>query len=249
MLVTTYAAASDPRTPEKPTELPLDSKILGEARTLVVTLPVGYEEGAAEYPVLYHLDAGTAGDALLAPARDAFPEVITVGIVNTDRGRDMFPVYVGPRRPTSGGAENFLGFLTTEVIPLIDQNYRTSGERILFGMSNSALFTVYALLKQPETFAAYIASSPMIGWCFDYIYEQAESFVQSEEPANALLFMIYGDDDSSRVVDAVPPFVNVLESRPRPGLRWEVVVIEDGGHVPPESLLRGLEAYHSPRPR
>jgi hypothetical protein len=59
--------------------------------------------------------------------------------------------------------------------------------------------------------------------------------------------MIYGDDDSSKVVAAVPPLVDVLESNPRPGLRWEVVVIEGGGHVPPESLHRGLAAFFSSR--
>ena len=247
IVVATFVAPRGGAAFERPTAVTIDSKILGEERTLAVTLPAGYEEGTSKYPVLYHLDASTEGESPLAPERDAFPEMITVGIVNTDRGRDMFPVYVGPKRPTSGGADAFLRFLTTEVIPLIDQNYRTSGERILFGMSNSALFTVYALFQKPNTFDGYIASSPMIGWCFDFMHEQAEAFVDSDEPVEALLFIIYGDDDSSKVVEAVPPLVDVLESSPRSGLRWEVEVIEGGGHVPPESLPRGLTAYFASR--
>lgn len=247
IFVGTSSAALAGTSFERPTAVTIDSKILGEERTLAVTLPPGYEAGKGEYPVLYHLDASTAGESPLAPERDAFPEMITVGIVNTDRGRDMFPVSVGPRRPTSGGAGAFLRFLTTEVIPLIDENYRSSDERILYGMSNSALFAVYALFQSPEIFDGYIASSPMIGWCSDFMHQRAKAFVNSDEPVEALLFIIYGDDDSSRVVAEVPPLVDLLELNPRPGLRWEVVVIEGGGHVPPESLPRGLTAYFASR--
>jgi predicted alpha/beta superfamily hydrolase len=248
--VATGTAAIDSNASESPAVIvTIDSKILGEERTLVVALPPTYEQGRSDYPVLYYLDADTLSANPLPADLGTLPEMIAVGIANTDRDRDMFPVYVGPTRPTSGGAENFLRFLETEVIPLVDQKYRTTNQRILFGMSNSALFTVYALLKRPETFAGYLASSPMIGWCFEFMRDQAEAFVASHEPVDAFLYMIYGDDDSSRVIAAVPPLLEVIESDPRPGLRWEVAVIEGGSHVPPESLSRGLGAFFSPRPR
>ena len=242
--------ATDQTGPKNPwTTITIDSKILDEQRTLVVTLPQGYEDERTEYPVLYHLDANTVNGRPLPAGGRSWPEMITVGIVNTDRSRDMFPVYVGPKRPTSGGAEAFLRFLTTEVIPLVDDRYRTSGQRILYGMSNSGLFTVYALLKRPQTFAGYIASSPMIGHCPEYMWDLAREFVGTEGPIDSFLYIIYGNDDSTKVVDGVPPLIELLESNPRPGFRLELTVIEGGGHVPPESLGNGLTAFYASQTR
>ena len=99
------------------------------------------------------------------------PKMIIVGIKNTDRERDMFPMRT-ENDPTSGGADNFLKFISKELIAFVDKNYRTENFRILAGASNSAFFTVYVLLENPDLFSAYIASSPtLLEWFENLLYK------------------------------------------------------------------------------
>ena len=76
----------------------------------------------------------------------------------------MLPVKTG-LYPEGGGADSFLAFFTEEIIPYVDENFRTTKERILYGRSDSGLFTIYALLERPDAFSAYISSSPTVGHC------------------------------------------------------------------------------------
>ena len=66
-------------------------------------------------------------------------------------------------REMSGGGENFLKFLKTELITFVDSEYRTNPEeRILNGYSYGGLFTMYAFLIEHNLFNGYIAGSPYL---------------------------------------------------------------------------------------
>ena len=74
----------------------LRSSVLGEERVLAVVTPASYARGQERYPVLYLTD----GDAQMGHARATaeflarnglMPEVILVGILNTERSRDLTP--------------------------------------------------------------------------------------------------------------------------------------------------------------
>ena len=87
----------------------LDSQVLGEKRTLLVSLPGGYEETAISYPVLYVLYGGQVrgyfAEAVHIVDRlqeaGLIPRMIIVGIKNVDRYRDNLPV--GSRGEEGGG--------------------------------------------------------------------------------------------------------------------------------------------------
>lgn len=232
----------------------LYSKILNEERTLLIRLPDGYEETQERYPVLILMDADNheyfmylASTAGVLANFGRMPHMIVVGIANTDRTRDMLPVNV-KELPTSGGADNFLRFMTEELVPFINHHYRTAPYRILYGASNAGLFAVYALLTKPEPFHAYIAGSPMIGWCSDFIKQKAESLFQMPNPLNNFLYIIYGEQDYRRVTSDVPAFIQILETRAPAELEWKVKMIEKEGHVPYTSLYDGLTAvFHEYR--
>lgn len=229
------------------------SKILGEERKISIALPDGYEDAQSDYPVLLVLDAegqkvfpdciATAADL---HSKGLIPKMIIVGIWNTDRNRDMIPVFVS-HRPGSGGSAKFLEFLGNELMPHIEKNYRTTDYSILYGMSNSALFAVYALLERPEVFDAYIASSPMIGHCPDFIRKKADAFVTKERLKNRVLYMIYGTEDSQRVTSYVPEFQDYLKANTPPNFTSYLEILEDEGHVPDSSLQRGLRYIYSKR--
>ena len=223
------------------------SQILEEERTISVSLPDGYETAEKTHPVLYVLDA--EGEATFPKcvstvndlnAKGFVPQMIVIGISNTDRNRDMIPESVS-HRPGSGGSSNFLSFIHNELMPYIQKNYRASDYSILYGMSNSALFAVYALLEKPETFDAVIASSPMIGHCPEYIQKKAEIFINKNQMNSQYLYMIYGTEDSRRVTEYVPDFQKYLNTHAPKGFISQLEILDGEGHVPASSLRRGLE--------
>lgn len=221
----------------------LQSEILGETREILVRLPDSYHGSDKVYPVLYMLDANYTPFLV----NDLFtleymmyvqraPEMIIVGIYNTNRDRDMIPVKIPER--DSGGAEHFLSFIEKELVPTIDSEYRSSGYKLLYGASNAGVFGLYASFKSPNLFDVVISPSPMIGWCPDMIREIAsKSFKQKW---STKLFMIYGKTDYPQVTEHVPWFTAFLKENAPEGLKWDSHLIEAEGHVPFQSLYNGL---------
>jgi predicted alpha/beta superfamily hydrolase len=97
--------------------------------------------------------------------------MIVVGIASGSRERrtrDLTPVSTSEMdqrfTPGHGGAANFLSFLTQELVPMIDRNYRTRPYRILVGHSHGGLFASYVLAVKPTAFQAYLAIDPSLSW-------------------------------------------------------------------------------------
>ncbi len=167
----------------------LYSEILDEERELWVSLPRSYHDSLyvqSSYPVLYLLDPDyhffsmvAVREALTGGLYNYMPEMIIVGITNTDRSRDLTPtnsavIHSGKKiHTTSGGADNFLSFIENELIPFVDSKYRTNNYRILNGHSFGGLFTLYALQERPSCFNAYIVHDPSIWWDDMTLYKSA----------------------------------------------------------------------------
>ena len=223
----------------------IQSKALDERREYIITLPESYQGSDNRYPVLYILDANFSPfyeknlfTVLFMRLWQQVPEMIIVGICNTIRDRDMIPVRV-EEKEESGGAAKFLEFITEELRPTINSKYRTTDYNIIYGGSNAGLFALYALLKRPDVFNNVIASSPMIGWCEDYIYELADESFKTHQYGNKL-YMIYGRDDYPQVTETVPRFTEYLKEKAPTELRWEYKYLQDEGHVPYTSIYDGL---------
>jgi predicted alpha/beta superfamily hydrolase len=222
------------------------SKVLNEERTLNVYLPRGYKMSLQKYPVLFVLDAdnmitmarivGTTGEQ---SESGNIPEMIIIGIQNVDRERDMFPVRVD-YWPNSGLADKFLQFLSEELIPYVDRHYRAENFRLLYGASNAGLFVVHTLFNQPDLFSAYIASSPTVGWCYEFIFEEARVHLEPNKSLNKFLYMIWGRNDMDAVTRAVPYLEKIIKEEAPGDLKWASRVIEDEGHVPYASLFKGF---------
>ena len=154
------------------------SNILNEDRTILVYLPASYSVSDINYTVMYVLDGGfhfhhVSGITQFLSAQGLIPEMIVIAVTNVDRNRDFSPTHV-ETIPTSGGGEKFLSFLSKELIPFVDRNYRTSPYDVLVGHSFGGTFATYALLTRPDLFSAYIAISP-------YLMFDDESLVKKSE--------------------------------------------------------------------
>lgn len=187
VVVALAGACSPPPAPRAPAPAPavapivfgetfhLDSKVLGERRTINVYLPPGYATSTEHYPVLFMPDGGVAedfphvaGDVDISIRNGVIRPILVVGIENTERRRDL----VGPTdiareheiAPHAGGSDRFRTFLRTELVPYVDAHYRTGGERALIGESLAGLFVIETLLADPELFDDYIAIDPSLWW-------------------------------------------------------------------------------------
>src|SRR5687767_14741190 len=83
----------------QPVPVQLESKVLAETRTILVRTPASYAAGTRAYPVLYMTDGDrqighTAAVVDFLAREGRMPEVIIVGINNTDRTRDLTPTKV-----------------------------------------------------------------------------------------------------------------------------------------------------------
>ncbi len=137
--------------------LQIESETLNETRDIFVHLPEGYEDADRRYPVLYVLDGESiftfAVGAVEFLSTSRMPEMIVVGIPNSNRERDQW-VSLEP----DGGYIKFVDFLESELIPYINTHYRTQSFQIFYGFCSGSSTCLWILLTRPEMFKGYIAA-------------------------------------------------------------------------------------------
>jgi predicted alpha/beta superfamily hydrolase len=166
----------------------LKSTIFGNERTIRVLLPPGYGDPAnmdRRYPVLYMLDGQNVFDACLSDvshhewgadeivqtliAGKQIPALIVVGVdhAGKDRAHEYLPYkdYVGNPDMDEPAGKRFPDFLTSEVMPLVDGQYRTLQGQPNTGIGGSSyggVATLYALLAKPGRFGYGLIESPSL---------------------------------------------------------------------------------------
>lgn len=222
----------------------LQSAVLGEQRGYRIHLPESYAHSPRKrYPVVYVLDGSsqdvhTAASAELMARIGVMPEAIVVGIPNTSgegRNRDYTPP--GMRQDTDeadspdGQADRFLAFLQQELIPKIEREFRTNGERVLAGNSRGGLFVVYALTAEPALFRAYIANSPAL-WRDDAaMVHRLDGFLRGHRELRTTLFLSLGGAENAKMTKAYRQAFAVLQREAPSGLRWKAYRTPDATHA------------------
>ncbi len=241
LLVPTEAAAQAAPAGDAPERIVIKSQVLGEERTVLVRLPAGYARGSERFPVLYMTDGDahmqhTSATVSFLARHNRMPEMIVVGVTNTDRTRDLTPTRVerlpgnpNVRFPTSGGADKFLKFFEAELIPLVESKYRTQPFRALAGHSFGGLFAVHAMVTKPELFNSYIAVSPALHWDNAVMIGRAKEFFRSRREYGRTLFTSLGNEPGD-IGDAYGLFREVLEKQQTEGFVWEAARYEDEDH-------------------
>jgi predicted alpha/beta superfamily hydrolase len=179
----------------------ISSKILKEERRILIHLPRNYEKNVRKYPVFYMLygnhmttyfaQAVSILDGLGPIAR--IPEMILIGIENTDRYRDLLPE---KSDGSATGIHNFLNFLKKELIPYVEKNFRCKKYRMIMGPQAGANFVFYTLFKDPQIFNAGIITNPF-RWRGgrDLMMKQAKQVLMKNKEFNKTIFITYSDGD------------------------------------------------------
>ena len=210
--------------------LEIESKVLDEERELRIAKPRGYDQGDERYPVVYLLDGGPTNFRHVAGIvgfMDFFaaraPGVLLVAIQNTNRNRDLTPPTQSQadlrRFPVHGGADRFLEFISDELIPWVDQNYRTRPYKILIGHSLGGLLAIHALTTRPQLFNAYVAVDPSLNWNSQALVAQAEKFVEATPQLEAELYMTMTAGGGA-AGGGGRKLAGILEEKAPRGFRW-----------------------------
>ncbi len=213
----------------------LRSQVLGEDRSYRVYLPATYRWATnRRYPVLFLLDGqtrfghgATSVDALAASGD--IPEMIVVGIDSTQRTRDFTPTN-WDAVAGGGGADKFKSFLSTELLPSIEKEYRTNGFRVLSGHSLGGLFVLHCLSAEPALFQGYMAIAPGLDWDKQLAQRALQKTFEADSTVKGFVYIARADDGRPALAD-FEAVADTFKNKAPAGLRWQAAAFPEETHV------------------
>ncbi len=218
-------------------KLKIQSKVLNEERTIFVSTPSGYKQSNSAFPIMYVLDGSesnihfTSGLVSSLSESALCPKMIIVAIANTDRFRDMTPTpYDRDPNRASGGANQFLKFIETELFPFIEKEYRTVPYRIIKGHSASGMLVTHAFLSHNHMFNAYIGISPSLWWDSNLFSKTAEANLGEMNFKHKHYYFSTGSKETAHNIEGAQSFYKVLTKKNPKDLRWKFDHIQNEDH-------------------
>ncbi|HRZ42546.1 MAG TPA: WG repeat-containing protein [Bacteroidales bacterium] len=224
-----------------------------------VSLPFNYYQSNKSYPVVYLTDAdqlqGTVAETSRGMAFDGtIPEVIVVGIAYGGTFDEWFYNRIPDLTPTvdtnallypgGGKCEAFYRFISLEVIPMVEKEYRVmQGERTLTGYSLGGLFGAWVLFNRPGTFNRYMLVSPSLWWDGQLALKWEEAWYQKSKELSTTLFMSLssGEWGTPETLD------KTLQTRHYTGLQYQFERIPGERHTStfPAAAVKGLKFIYA----
>jgi hypothetical protein len=248
----------------------LPSAILKGDREINIRLPAGYASAKEpkRYPVLYVLDGAVdqdfphiAGLAQHGEISATFDEFILVGIGTKKRIWELTTPTQDERYSTyyrangeavefasGGGAAEFRRHIAEEVIPFVENNYRTDGRRTLMGESLAALFVVDTLLRQPALFDDYVAISPSMWWNREELGTRSAEMLKAQRLDGRRLYVTMASEGGT-MQRGLDRLLAALKSPAAGALKWTYVDRRDSEHHGSIYHLAALDALRTLYPQ
>ncbi len=147
-----------PPTRGRVSEEVVTSRALRGTRRVWVYVPAGYDASQDLYPTVYFLDGGNYADWM------AVPEVLD-RLIAAKRVPPLMAVFVEPgsRQEEYSRSAAWRAFAATELVPYIDQKFRTfpaPDRRVIFGSSLGAYGALDLAVEHPGVFGLCAAIAP-----------------------------------------------------------------------------------------
>jgi len=211
------------------------STLLNEDRTIMISLPDGYDGNKGKYPVIYLLDgqwgfnpASQAMGWLSYSYEGKIPKAIIVGINTADNRENCMTPTKNKENNLGGGADQLYQFIKEELIPFIDANYRTYNYRVLCGGSIAGVFVIHAFITDPQLFAAYLAFSPSMWWDNRIMLSRTDDFLLKNPNLHNRLFISVANEGLGMGVDSLATILKKYSSN---GLIWKFNKYPDETHA------------------
>ena len=228
---------------------------------LHIRRPITYNDSPDRYyPTLYILDPYwdfpmVTGLLETMIYDGVIPEIFVVGIGypgkdadhNALRGIDMMPDFENVKR---SGGHRFLKLIKQEIIPYVEKNYRADPEfKAIGGVSFGGMFTIFAMLEEPELFQGIISSTGFIGFNNAWVFQKEAQIYSQKDDDDAIDFNVrlyYTAADK----EAIPAmlgyayaFNEVLKHRDYKNFAYEFKLLENTTHATGkfETYVRGMQ--------
>jgi hypothetical protein len=221
---------------------------------IFVRTPRGYdqaENNGRRYPVIYLNDGPYAfqiasGVTYIPSFGKRYAEVILVGIsyavgenAKASRTRDLTPIASDSSKseigPGTGGADDYLAFLETRLMPFVEKTYRAdAARRTLAGHSFGGLFATWVLFNKPRLFENYIISSPSLWLNRKRMLEAEKYYADGHDDLKANVYFGTGALEKQSWPDLVADQIELVEklrSRQYPNLAIRDQIITDIDHT------------------
>ena len=131
--------------------------------------------------------------------------------------------------------------LETEYIPFVEERFRVSGKRILFGHSLGGLFAIYYLFNAADTFDGVIAASPSLYWNGQSQLLRAADVLGDAQTFNHHLYVTMGGE-RDEMVDSANGLGDIAAKYSPPGFSqsYDFMPERDHGGTPLITIENGL---------
>ena len=242
----------------------IQSTLLKEKRTFYVHVPTsaaGKKGAKKRYPVVYLFDADAQFASTVSMLQylstnynTRCPEMIVVGILHSDRRKELTPTRVASDPPfwplgarkTSGGGEPFIAFIEQELMPYIDGHYPTQPYKMLIGHSLGGLAVMQVFVHHTHLFNSYICIDPSMWWDNQTLLKETKRALETRSFQGKSLYlgiantMEKGMDlpnvrtDTSKEtlhMRSVLTLQHYLESNKQNGLKYQGNYYQDESHM------------------
>jgi len=236
-------------------EFALQSNANGAIYNIHVGLPANYNPGVEKYSSIYVLD-GEENFALVSNQckeisdRLAVSNVVVISIgYGKDRSIDYTPTAVSS---VTGGGPQFLNFIETQLIPLIEENISVDTSRksrVILGHSYGGLLGAFAFSTDNKLFGNYILLSPSL-WFDDLISFYFEKQHRTEnKDRSQLVFLGIGEAENlGRMQAPFEAFYQILDGHYNQ-IKLEKNKEKNLGHTGSKNpnIIKGLNYYFKNR--
>ena len=236
------------------------SSIMGINYQISIWLPPGYPKPGHRYPVVYLTDAEVllghiATVIMFLNILETVPECLIVGLghhVSTldewaaARDIDYDPQENPEGEPEQKRADDFLQFLKQEMIPFIEDTYSADPQdRCLAGYSTGGMFTLYAMLHEPDLFSRYLIVSGVFDSMLPHFLADEQQLASGRKSLPVRAFFAAGEKEEN-IVPSLHTFVDTLKRRGYEGLHLETLIVEEEDHFSafPTAFLKGFKALY-----
>ncbi len=219
---------------------------------LRINLPKTYNKSKASYPILYQLDGNTTTGSVVRDYLNLLENgvineciIVTIDYKNEDkRVRDFTPT-MHSKFDNSGGAEDFLKFLSDELIPFINETYRadTVFGNTLRGHSFGGLFASYAMFKYDSLnpiFSHFIIESPSWWWDDNYIIELEDEYAKSNTELSVEAYFSVGQYEAAPMKISFEVMKKILINRDYRSFKYAFDMLEKQDHLEVRENRNGI---------
>jgi len=215
---------------------------LNRDRTVRVYLPPDYQQSNKRYPVLYMHDGQNLFDEATAYSGEwrvdkslnlmAHHQELELIVVGIDNGKQHRITELSAwDHETYGKAEGqlYLDFIVQQLIPHVNQHYRTISDREytgIMGSSMGGLMSHFAIHRYPQVFSKAGILSPS----FWYSHEVFSFTRQQPIPADSRLYFLMGNEEDKAMVDDMHHMVNQIADAGHPYCNLVSKTVPGRGH-------------------